>query len=56
MPLTVFDYLLFSVIKGHVGGWKDKLTEEQNKIFAEKLEETFKDTGLTFDFELKPKK
>lgn len=42
--------------KGHVGGWKDKLTEEQNKIFAEKLEETFKDTGLTFDFELKPKK
>ncbi|XP_072051233.1 sulfotransferase 1E1-like [Amphiura filiformis] len=41
--------------KGHVGGWKERLSEDQNKIFDDKLAETFKDTGLTFDFELKKK-
>ncbi|XP_072051232.1 sulfotransferase 1C2-like [Amphiura filiformis] len=41
--------------KGHVGGWKERLSEDQNKFFDGKLTETFKDTGLTFDFELKKK-
>ena len=48
-------FLLFLLILGHVGGWKERLTDEQNKLFDDELEKTFKDTGLTFDFELKKK-
>ena len=48
------DYI-FLFFAGHVGGWKERITEEQSKIFDKKIEETFKDTGLTFDFELQKK-
>ncbi|XP_072051234.1 sulfotransferase 1C2-like [Amphiura filiformis] len=41
--------------KGHVGGWKARLTDEQSKLFDDALAETFKDTDFTLEFELKEK-
>ncbi|XP_072029691.1 sulfotransferase 1C2-like [Amphiura filiformis] len=37
--------------KGNVGSWKEQMSEEQSKLFDEKLAETFKDTDFTLECE-----